>query len=78
MRITVIDGQDKLLNAYDREIAEYTTKHFQREGIKLVLESKCVRESRAGMRLGAFWLGVGPWLRMRPCTALPRPPRAGW
>lgn len=39
MRITLIETRDHLLNAYDRQIAEYAGKLFLREGIELKLNT---------------------------------------
>ncbi len=35
--ITVVDTMDHLLGAFDRQLSDYTRKHFLREGIKVQL-----------------------------------------
>lgn len=37
--ITLVHTGDQLLNAYEVDIAEYTTRHFQRSGVRLLLDS---------------------------------------
>jgi NADH dehydrogenase FAD-containing subunit len=38
--ITLVETQDHLLSAYDRQIAEYASTLFKREGINLKLNTK--------------------------------------
>ena len=40
MSITLVETQDHLLSAYDRQIAEYAGRLFKREGIQLKLNTK--------------------------------------
>lgn len=43
MRITLVETLDHLLNAYDRQIAEYAGRLFVREGIDLKLNTRWAR-----------------------------------
>lgn len=38
--VKLIDTHDHILSAFDRQIGQYATKHFQRTGIELVLGCK--------------------------------------